>query len=313
MSVYEQLRKDFPYMPIKAIGRDASRLIRNEPDITNELIHTIGFAKNTLEFIGTYSDFVLLGVTSKTLDVSGFRTPVLLEYRGEVYLVIDLRNCTKFSEETREITVTKQNIYNQSINRAKLMALFVSDPALFENFNLLPGRVFCSLIRSVLERSRQLSREESQIVRNLAANYWLTMHVAEQQDFSDPRFLDNHLIKVCRLANTTTDLYRLNHSGEPIASLDDFVKSLQDSINTPKIKMVSPELLISLVSNTHMEHDYAYNVAVGLEYPPFFVELVLAASMNLTKSTFSDVVKRENIAYRDGRNMAKDLIKILNH
>lgn len=312
MNINEILMQ-YPNRPYRSLPREAALLATTEPMVGTTIANIIQAGqKNQFMDIQWLRDFRIIGVTEKTtLDVPGFRLPVLVRAERSDYIAVDLRNCTRLDPNTREIVIHKQHIYNFSILRAQLQILFLADPALLENYNLLPGRVFVSLIKSVLERSRQLSREEAQIVKNLAANFWHSMFLPQDTSVNDERFMANHLMKVCQLANTTGELYKMYHDGEPITTLHQLCDVMKQVINTPKIKLVTPELLISLISNTHMDHDYAFNAAIGIQYPPVFIALVQGALLNTTKSTFSMIVKQEMMLYRQGRVAAKDLARIV--
>lgn len=303
----------YPNRPARSLPREAALLATTEPMVGTTIANIIQSGqRNQFMEIQWLRDFRIIGVTEKTtLDVPGFRLPTLVRASREDFVVIDLRNCTRLDPNTREIQIHKQHIYNFSVLRAQLQILFLADPALLENYNLLPGRVFVSLIKSVLERSRQLSREEAQIVKNLAANFWHSMFLPANSSENDERLMANHLMKVCQLANTTGELYKMYHDGKPITTLNQLCNVMKEVINTPKIKLVTPELLISLISNTHMDYDYAFNAAIGIQFPPVFIALVQGALLNTTKSTFSMIVKQEMMLYRQGRVAAKDLARIV--
>jgi hypothetical protein len=259
----------------------------------------------------------IIALTTETpLDVPGFKIPIFLKVKNRDYIALDYRGNTKVNPDTREVVIKNRNVNVFEVIRAALAFRFIYTPTEIETINYLPGRVFTAMISSTLGRRLQLERQEAQIVRNLAGNYWVSMFdTAEAIDGDTPyneREIATHINQICKVSNTTADMYQLHHVGQPIRTLDELVEQIVSSVDSPKTKFLSKSVLVSLVTNIHDAADFAWNINVGLTHPPTFITSVILASMNMSKSTFSDVVKQERQFYRDGRNVGQDFIRYLN-
>lgn len=313
MSLNDQIRKINREFPSHWNPHETAGFTKLEPKVNLE-----GFIeKDRSQFErvgGVEGNVMILGITAKsTQDIPGMKTPRWVYADGEVQLVVDLRGVTKIDERTRELAITNQKHYRFEKYRSGLSALFLIDPDSLDTVNPVFGRTYLRLIRDTLGRTLQLSRDDANTLNGLVATHWLSMFEHDPRDLDqDERYLQTRINRICRLANTTPELYRMYHNGESITSIEALVDIIKEKINTPKMSHLTPELFVSVTTRLNSFDPYfAYNMGVALAHPPTFIALVMNALFNTDKSVFSQLVKDTIVANRDSRGGLEDIIRLM--
>lgn len=254
---------------------------------------------------GVHDDWHVFGLgEGHSVNIKPFLNPVQFDMGDDTYLIIDLRNCTRYDRLNDRPVISNHSLFRREMVRVLLESVWVGDgPNDILNLGHFQIQIFSTWIGDMFARRFALDAEQQVRVTILAAFYYLCLFT--EADRADLRRFIPIIAKVTSTgAPFVMDTLR---EVEYIGNLTDFVGAVQTTLATDRLDGLGLDVVITMLSGSWFGPNHAILVGIALEYPPMWNAL-LYLSLTDRSTSASGIAK---IALRRQRDQsAREYVSI---
>ena len=248
-----------------------------------------------------------------------FTHPLCLERNGEMVWVVDGR---PFTAVTREgvYQVRDWAQHDLQLMRAQLSKIWAEgEQSLFITLGDLPMQAFATWISEGITRKLYLNLSEDQVVKIIAAYYYLGLFQPSTQDaYSNDRPDDRQrmFVMIARAMRTTPDTVEsiIGEAPAPI-NINEFVQLVHERVDNTRIRQISVPLLYTIQKSSWFSSADQEMVSVAMEHVPTWVTLVYnGLNEKLFTRTYLSKLLLKLDRNSAGKNFSRQLLTIIgNH
>lgn len=230
---------------------------------------------------GMGADSILM-VTDQTPDIPGFAHPVVVSDTprgGEV--LIDARPYTT-KQRDGEWKIRSREEFQGEVNRALLTQHWIIDgPTDFLALGDIPLKLYLNWIGGMVSRHLAVDPLTQWKVGALAGLFYLTLHYSGPEDLTDTQ-IAKMADKVARaMRGSVEDVLALAEDGLPM-NVEGFVNAIRSRTESVRLENVSVAYLFNVVGGSWFGNNAKEKLAIALEHPPTWIQLVDAAMNDRT-------------------------------
>jgi len=268
--------------------QDLSRklaLARAEATINNNVVDGVG------------NLYALLDTGPRTADIPTFDHPFRVEEQGRApYWVIDLRPY-KGKIAMNQGKIPNEGSINLLVKRALTEMYWVQfGPRNLRMVGDLPLVVYARWVSGLLTTRLHLDPAASSRALVIAAYFYLCQHI-EAADL-DARQAEGFFLKLSKTFRVPLpDIEALLGDAGYVGTLAQFGELLKARGASKSLQMVDPRFIITITMTSWFgSADARSLIACGLEYPPIFMAMVMAAGQEklYRKTVLAELAQREN-------------------
>ncbi len=248
--------------------------------------------------------------------VAPFGHPLLIDVNGRQMMVLDTRAFVRYDAVNHRTVVTTPSEYEFLLLRGRLSELWRHGQVVRDLFalnNIVP-LVYSRLLAESIVRRLALNPMDQQGLMILSCYYYFC------QFQNTERLMENQVVRMATKIATITrinaqtvletlDKLKLEDgSYKAIGNIDDFVKTLQSVLTSPRLQLLNVGLLYASIGGVWFGANARENVAISLEYPPYFIALAYAA---LTDRSYHGALFTKLVEQCNRHNAGTDFVRSL--
>lgn len=228
--------------------------------------------------------YQLIGGGPASLVIPAFAHPLLVNdpHSHESRIVVDVRSYGEVDPHQKTFKLRVRTEYDFQCLRGNLNTVWVREnPRVLSRISSMPLALFAGWLAENLAKHYALNPKEQVAVQVLAGAFYLSNFMDETpfDQMGRTQFVLS-LTQGLKLSPTLVQPIT-DQLEQPIASVDEFCKRLQEATESVRFQGFNPGLLIPLLGGTWFGVNREV-IGVALEHPPTWIAMVVAAATDRT-------------------------------
>lgn len=259
-----------------------------------------------------------LFVTDQHPEIKPFTQPIVIQVpfggRDNDYRIIsDTRAVAKTHRETGELVGGSDFTFVKQ-RSAIIDQLWIDDQSMdLLSISDYPMRLFAALISENITRRMNLDEEHMQVIKILAAYYYITLHT---NDYSvDERTLLGYSKRISRTTGASVmDIMQIIENIDPMTRIDEFVDRIKTVTQSERLNKLNVGMIYKMLGGIWFGANAIEQMAVAIEYPPSWVAMVNIASQHkgYQKTILAQMARRLDRKGESADHLNKILMKNIN-
>ena len=228
-------------------------------------------------------------------DIVVFNHPIHIEFRGNPYIISDLRPFTRVAENDKGWEISNNKEFDFTVIKSILTAKwYAEDRTDMGAEGRLAGTVFAHMLANKISDHYGLHtgvKIDITIVAALYYSYLFKDSIDEYRDISKVQDVYKHLELPVR------NIERVIGAVESPTSLATLVAAIKTASNTVKTTNLNIGTLLTMMNSIFYGFNSREVIAIALEYPPYWIAMV--------GSTINDKSYRNSYLSRLTNNLGK--------
>lgn len=216
----------------------------------------------------------LMAGTELSNNVKPFFNPIEITLDENVYLIVDMRSCTRFDKRERTYVINDGSMFRREAIRVGLEGLWRESPKSILLFGNIQIKLYAEWIASALSKTYALNVEQNLRLTVGAGLFYLSQFTKEDRFKVDQA--NQVLARQLRLSldfvrDVTMGIGWIKDATEFVSLLDNIVGE------SARLRAIDVSIFINALSGSWFGPNFTAIVATAVEYPPMFNYLLYIA------------------------------------